>query len=397
MKGKLIILLSIFFIACRSTDKEDFLVEVIDVSSIELTDKLISPRELLQEVQYITLKNQDSFFLSSARKILEFNQKLLIHDKNKRELVAFDLNGNYTGRIGKKGIGPEEYQAVDDFTVDYRTNRILIFSRTDQAILEYDTNFHFIRKLRLNTWAFQVSLLETGNLAVYTGFSGEGKHNIIIFDRHGRRIAERMPYPMSEELVPFDYSGFLVGNYYTYPLSGIIYKINEGEQSDLPLWNVKFPDKRSEEKIFDHQGFLNSTNWMNEHILTRFEVGRSARELLFYYSYKEGFETGFTLGVKLASGQIFGNFNLKHGVQSKSDAFVKMFFIGPYNLPIYSHVSGYYYVATDVEHLAEFVYPNMESILKELQELDLTLYKVLSENKSSEYPIIMRFKLKEAL
>jgi hypothetical protein len=367
---------------------------IIDVASINEPKELISPRELLTEVEYIVLNQRDSFFLTSARKILELDKKLLILDANKEELVAYDLKGRYLGKVGKKGMGPQEFRGANDFTVDPVRGKILIFSRTDKAVIEFNSDLSFSRKVRLNTWAFQMSLLSSGHIALYTNYSGEEPNNILIYDIEGNQIDSRMPYAVNGDYTPMDYTGFIVGNYYTYPLSSKIYKIDENRTKDIVLYEINFPNRRSEEKILNHADFLDRRNWMQQHILAKFAIGDNEEEILFYYSYREIEETGYTLGVKLSNGQVFGHRNLKHGYGSKSDPIVKMFFLGPYNLPTYSHVSGYYHVATDIENLTELIYNNKEASLKEINHIDSALFATLMALEDFETPIVMRFKLK---
>lgn len=383
--------------ACKNESNQDEQrpAQKIDVAAIEETDRLIAPRDLLIDVEYIVLNQLDSFFLTSARKILEFDEKLLILDGNKEELAAYEMNGNLIGRVGKKGRGPEEFMSATDFAVDAARGKILIFSRTDKALIEYNSDLSFSRKIRLDAWAFQMSLLKSGHIALYTNYSGEDENNILIFDLNGNRLDGRMPYPNDREYIPIDYTGFILGNYYTYPLSNKIFKINEDSGQDSVAFEIEFPGRREEEKKFEVNDFLDRRNWMQHHILAKFTVGTDAEEVLFYYSYRSGNETGYSLGVKLASGEVFGHRNLKHGFKENSDPIVRMFFLGPYNLPTYSSTTDSYYVATDIEVLTEYVYNDKETSLTEIQRIDTVLFKTLTALKDIETPVIMKFKLKK--
>ncbi|MCX7637478.1 MAG: 6-bladed beta-propeller [Cyclobacteriaceae bacterium] len=386
-----------FFLCCTSSGWEsdvNVYEEFIDISNIPKQEQLISIRDLLSEVEYIKLKETDSFYLSSAQKILEFNNKILVLDRHKKELVAYSLTGTYLGKVGKKGSGPKEYLEVTDFDINYLSNRIVIFSRPDQAIIEFDSTLKHIKKMRIGKWGYQISVLKSGNFALYLGYDDENGHILHIYDTSGILVRKTMQYPLGKELVPMDYTGFVVGNFYSYPLSSSIYYYNEFINEKRIKVNI--PDGRSEDLIFDHADFLNPKKWMSQHILSRFMIGKKEKEILFYYSFKEGSEYGFTLGLKLLSGQIFGHFNLRHGSGKKSDAFTKMFFIGPYNLPTYSLSCDCYYVATDVEHFTDYISSDKDAALKEIKEIDLVLHRTLTENmKSFETPIVMRFKLKE--
>jgi hypothetical protein len=369
--------------------------QLVDITSIKSNDNLISPRDLLTDVDYIQLKSTENFFLTEAQKILELDGKILILDKNKKVLVAYDLEGNFLGQVGQKGLGPEEYKSATDFVVDLSSRSIFVFSRAEQSILEFNSDLSFKRKLRINIMAFQMSILKNGNLAFYTYFE-EGSSNITIFNQKGELVDSRMTFPKSVNYEVMDYTGFLVDQYYSYPLSSRIYALG-ADNSDKEIFNIKLPNQLSEDKKFEHLEFLNGSSWMVDHILAKFMVGNNGDELLFYYTFNEVGNSGFTFGARLSDGEVFGHLNLKHGIKSKSDQFVKLFFLGPYNLPVYSSASGYYYTATSNEFMDEFFYSDPVKALEEIKSIDLKLYEVLEESQELENPILMRFKLKKRL
>ncbi len=390
-------------ISCDSagTDGSDSTVSsgkaayLIDITEPFATDSLISPRELLTNVEYIKLKSPNKFFLTEAKKILELDYKLFILDKNKKIVVAYDLAGNFIGQVGKKGTGPQEYRSVMDFAVDPKNNSILIFSSADQSILEFTSDLTFRKKIRINAFASQMSLLTSGNFAFYTYFDHDGA-NILIYNREGKQIGSRIPYPKNGNYTPMNYTGFLVGDFYTYPLSSTIFRLEENKPTDSEKFEIVIPNRWPEDKKFAHDEFLNSP-WTKRIVLSKFSIGNKANELLFYYFYEENGNAGIALGAKLSSGQVFGHFNLKHGFKSHSDQFFKLFFIGPYNLPTFSESSGYYYTAATNERMEEFYSGDQHTALNEIKQIDYNLYKVLKESSASENPILMRFKLRKEL
>lgn len=368
--------------------------KLIDIGAIKETDSLISPRELMTDVHYISLSSNDTFFIAQAKKVVEYDNRLFILDKKKAELVVYSMDGNFLGRVGAKGEGPGEYMSATDFEIDLKRNLIIVFSRGDLSILEYNRDLSFNRKIRLDIWAFQMALLESGNLAFYTYFINEGLNdNLLIYGRDGKEIESRMPYPKGE-YVPMDYTGFIEGNYYSYPLSSKIYMLDEKQEEDKVAFEIKFPNQWPEEKRFNFEDFKDK--W-DTPILGRFTIGEKGDEVLFMYSYKEGASTYTTFGVKLASDQIFGHLNLKHGGGNDSDIFVKLFFLNSYNLAHYSESSGYYYMLTDVDAMSWGFYSDIPKAMKEINEIDPELGNVLAKAKDHESPIVVKFKLRKSI
>jgi hypothetical protein len=205
-----------------------------------------------------------------------------------------------------------------------------------------------------------------------------------------------MPYPENDQYMPMDYTGFIVGNYYTYPLSSKIFKLEEDQPIDKAIAEVIFPDRWPEEKRYNHGDFLHAER-SKHHTLSKFTTGNNAEEFLFFYSFRENNYRVYTLGARLASGQVFGHLDLKHGFKSSSDLFGKLFFRGPYSLPTFSSSSGYYYVSTDIESMTDLFYANKDNALKEIMQIDKELYEVLRQERDHETSIIMRFKLRKSI
>ncbi|MGE0932534.1 6-bladed beta-propeller [Peijinzhouia sedimentorum] len=389
----------LLLISCKSENAIEGAPEVIDINDYTKTDSLLSIRSLLEDVSYIQLKGADTFFLSNTKKILEIDNKLIIHDKNKEVLVAYDLEGNFLGQVGAKGEGPEEYKQVTDFDIHPQRNSIIIYSRGDQSFLEYDHSLKFIQKVRVGFWGMHMSVLESGNLAFFKD-PESGSNNIAIYDIEATKIEETMPFPVGEnnEYILSDFSGFLKGGFYNYPFSSEILKLQEGEGLDQVYFQINFPNMRSEEKKFAHMEYFNQDLQLeNNGILWHYTVGENKKELIFYYSYKIGNGYGNTIGIKNESGQIFGHFNLKHGGPDKADEFLKLFFWNSYNIPNYSSSTNYYYSASTQEGLDYLHRIEKDTFLEGLKSIDMNLYNTLKDAKDVDNPIVMKFRFKSKI
>lgn len=88
---------------------------------------MISPRDLLSDVEFLLLKTPDSLKITIVSKIREIGDKLFILDKKRRIVFAFDKVGNFLGLVGNQGEGPTEFREVSDF--DIQGNHLYIFKR----------------------------------------------------------------------------------------------------------------------------------------------------------------------------------------------------------------------------------------------------------------------------
>lgn len=397
MKNLTFLSLLFAFIGCTQIANEKSRGEpiIIDFENVVEVDSLMSPRSLFSEVDYILLKTPDSVKITVSSKIKEFGDKLIILDHRKNALFAFNPGGEFISMVGNKGEGPGEFREVTDFDVD--NNYIYVFSRSDFAILKFDKNLKFTKRIKIQEWGWQISILESGNIGVYSLIlDGEDNYNIDIYDPEGNLIQKRMVYDKNGDYEATDYSGFINGEYYTYPLSSLIYKINEKEKYDSVKFEINFPDRFPENEKFNFTRYKeNELNKNNSNILTKFVIGEN-NEFICYYHFRGGQSNGYTLGIQLSSGQKFGHLNLFHGAFRKfNDIYLQMFFIGPYNLPSYSKSSQSYLIASNIETIG--IYQEYIANLVAKNEVhDHELLKILKETDLEE-TIIMRFKLKKSI
>lgn len=363
---------------------------VIDIEDSEILDEPISIRNLLEDVDYVRLNTED-FFLTEVKKIKEFNEKIIALDKNKRILVVYDMEGNFIQQIGKKGMGPEEYQEVSDFDIDFQSNSILVYSRSDKAFLEFNEQFEFVRKQRIDKLGNHFSVLESGNLALYQLFESVDGNNIRILDRKGKELYATMTYPVeSGNVTGFDYTGFLHGNHFTYPLSSIVYAIDDTHKINKAEYEILFPNQRDEELKFNHTQYLSSQS-NRKNIFYDFTIGDN-KEVFFCYNKKTPNMLIAPIGLKLSSGQIFSHKNMYYEPYKDGHVFNTLFFYGPYNLPRYSN--GFYYITTTPLSMEQFIL-NKDKHLAELKPLDKELYEMMKDAENRDMVILMRFKLKD--
>jgi hypothetical protein len=394
----LLLLSSIFiFISCAkvSDEKNRGKVEVIDFEKVEETDSLLSPRSLFEDAEFLLLKAPDSLRVTIASKIRELNGNLLLLDGRKNIVFAFNKNGQFISLVGAKGEGPSEFREVTDF--DVYGEYIYIFSRADFAIYKFNSDFVFEEKIKFKEWGWQMSVLNSGNLALYSLLvEGEDEFNIDILNVKGKTIEKRMAFDRYGEYEGLNYSGFINGELYTYPLSSFIYKINEGENFDSIKYEINFPDRFPEDKIFNWTAFQESSLYKkDDNILTKFEFGKKG-EFICYYHFREGSSNGYTLGVRLSGGQKYGHLNLKHAATGKfDDIYLQMFLKGPYNIPYYSNESQKFLVASNIESVGIY-FDYITEIVDSERVFDKKLLEILKETDLEE-TIIMKFTLKESL
>lgn len=347
----------------------------------------LSIRDIFSDIEYSALKNVNGFYLSGAKKILDLGDTILVQDSNKAVLVAYNSNGDFLGQIGRRGQGPEEYAGVWYFDVDYKSGNIFIYSRADQSVLVYDSEFYFLEKIRIGAYAMYFAVIDNGFLAFYRDMSEIGK-NILITDFKGKEVEQRMPYPIGEPYVIFGGSGMLrPGGYYTYPLSSRIRKLETGSATDSTQMAVSFENILEESEIFNHQDYIKNPR-DQKFALGKFSVGSEGQEVIFSYEYKIGVSRRIGPAIRLSSGQVFDHSNLKLG--KDSDSFASLFFLGQY-IPDYSPKTGYYSLLMNQEGMSLL---SDKEFMENLKNEDEKLYQLIKSHSVDEVSFLIKFKLK---
>ena len=101
---------------------------------------------IISNVEFIKLETNRNCLIGNILKIVFFNQKFYILDKNR--LLIFDSGGKYLNALDKNGRGPEEYYELRDFYIDEEGS---IFILSNRNIIVYDSNlkFQYRQKIKL--------------------------------------------------------------------------------------------------------------------------------------------------------------------------------------------------------------------------------------------------------
>ena len=130
MQKKVILfhLLSIFFFSCSAQQKE------LSLSGNYYTINLDGKKEpfvplssLFKSVRPIILETKKDCLIGRITEFQVFNERIFILDARiAKSLFVFDIDGNFTHKIGRLGKGPGEYLQLMDFTLDIENGFIFL-------------------------------------------------------------------------------------------------------------------------------------------------------------------------------------------------------------------------------------------------------------------------------
>lgn len=171
-------------------------IEEINFSSFKLMPNE-QPDGLIKSTHYIKLKDTSAkapFSKISMLKIL--HQRIYILDTRLRVLIAYDMNGNLIGQVGRRGKGTTEYSQISDFDIDSSGNVYIIDAQADKMKV-YDSSYKFLSSMKMPFEADILRCLPDGNFlfGVSSWNKGDNAGNrIVITDNKLKAIHSYFEY-----------------------------------------------------------------------------------------------------------------------------------------------------------------------------------------------------------
>jgi hypothetical protein len=129
-------------ISCSNSDQKINKIN-IETKRIESIDS----NKLISEIEVIPLETNDTSLISGIRKMIYWNNELFIFDRNQKQIMLFDIKGNFIRKLQRVGRGPGEYLDISDFAINPFNNNIEFVDGYNLYV--YNNEFVFIEKVQI--------------------------------------------------------------------------------------------------------------------------------------------------------------------------------------------------------------------------------------------------------
>ncbi len=183
-----IIAIFVILISCESEpEKPDNLIFFENV--LEYNENTIS----FDVFRFVKLENNKDAYLGENVKMKIYNDDIYIMEmENQRGLFHFDGNGNFINKIGQKGRGPEEYNALFDFSI--RNDTAYLLAHSDKSfIYSYLTIGDFIKKIEIPQRSANFELLPDKNFLINSQYAFGGENRLFIMSETGEKLKGFLP------------------------------------------------------------------------------------------------------------------------------------------------------------------------------------------------------------
>lgn len=215
--------------------------------------------ELISDYSLIRLETCDDNLILDVSMLRILNNRIFVLDcfSQSKGIYAFDMKGNYLGKVGAWGQGPGEYIMPMQIVTDSMNGMLIVKDVAQNKLLCYDAeSCRFVKEVPLSFYSDCVEYAGTDKLVWYVGAGcnnkGDYQNHIQITDMEARSLGSgvaRMNLPkrgLYNVMTLFhQYAG---ETYFKHPFSNEVYKYhvesNEAELSYSLTWEgLHFPDK----------------------------------------------------------------------------------------------------------------------------------------------------------
>ena len=136
-----------FLFATVACNKHDQLrknkLETIDLDKGLGNIQEIVLSQIATDIQYIPLETNEECLITTVSQIFTFKDKIIVFDDRQKNIYLFEATGKFLRTIGKKGVGPGEYNEAFRVSFNDKDSTILV---KDRENIFYGLDGNFIRK-----------------------------------------------------------------------------------------------------------------------------------------------------------------------------------------------------------------------------------------------------------
>jgi hypothetical protein len=122
-----------------SCTRQDEGLKRIEVNSRSASSLKLS--EIAEDVKLVALETNKSCLLGGIKNVQLFDDELFVLDYSEPKIVRFDLQGRFINRIGSKGRGPGEYPGIIAFSIDEKSSILLLSNHSNIMFFDLDGNY----------------------------------------------------------------------------------------------------------------------------------------------------------------------------------------------------------------------------------------------------------------
>lgn len=136
----------------------------------------ISVFDIFSKISVIPLETDSNSVIEQISRVIPHNNRYYILDRKQSAVLIFDSNGNFEKKIRRVGVGPGEYSLLYDFNINPFTNELELLNPRGE-LLSYTLDGEFISSLNIPMRNASKFLPITEDMIIfYTSYEEEKLH-----------------------------------------------------------------------------------------------------------------------------------------------------------------------------------------------------------------------------
>ncbi len=168
----------------------------------EVTDTL-RYSNFVDSISYIHLETSDECLIGKITDVIFTDENIFVLDEYKQIIWIFNKRGEYLTQIARKGNGPEEYTKISQIEYDKAANQILALDMWNKAILYYDLNGNFIKKIELEIYVSDFKIVPQGGYIISNAERAKPDAGIYLTNTRGE-VIRKLVMKLPEHMHPYN-------------------------------------------------------------------------------------------------------------------------------------------------------------------------------------------------
>lgn len=157
----------------------------------------------IKENYIVKLETNNDCLIGDINRLRVDDDRIFILDsKISEKLFVFNKSGKYLFNVGKKGQGPGEYYSINDFFIDKKEKKIIIYDANQRNLHYYNWDGKYVKTHSFSgIWMFACCPLDSNLFAIdFTKKASTNKYHLEYLDQKNKVQSVFKPLEMDYEL-----------------------------------------------------------------------------------------------------------------------------------------------------------------------------------------------------
>jgi len=216
-------------ITIEETDNQNLISTGLDSSNLTQINNILDLENVIE------LKGSDTNPISNTyfiKRVLNVKDRIYILDERFSAILMYDINGNFIGNVGNKGIKKGEFVLIEDVYYDEFNDILLALCNTPNKLIKFSLDGKFLSETYLKFYASDLIVENKNSIYFYVNQNNSPlaqQFNVLRTDSNFNVLDRAFKIPPQNDKAISSTGGLIKGDkniYFSLPYERNIYEIN---------------------------------------------------------------------------------------------------------------------------------------------------------------------------